>query len=142
LYPLDGSDLTYRRWKIRIDSRLAYQCRRIAQQGGWETSDFTRAMICLAATATCLGIPRSDTFKKRVALHAISGRRVYATPLGGTKLVSIHLPQQLAEVLTLYADLVGDSKSSLAGSLLERGLVMYLKGEKSLLEAAKKVTRT
>ncbi len=117
---------------------LAYQCKRIAQQRGWEVSDLIRAMICLAAVGTFLHIPKSGTFKTRVALHAMSGRRVYSTQLGGTTLVSIHLPKQLAEAIALYAGLVGDSKSSLAGNLLEKGLLMYLQAEKSLLEAARK----
>ncbi len=102
-------------------------------------ADFTRAMISLAAAGTYLSIPKSDTFKKLVALHAISGRRVYSTQLGETTLVSIHLPKQLAESLELYASLVGDSKSSLAGNLLQKGLLMYLQAEKTLLEAANKL---
>ncbi len=142
LYPLAGSDLAYRRWKIRIHDMLAYQCRRIAQQGGWEISDLIRALICLAAAGTFLHIPKSRTFKTRVALHAMSGRRVYSTQLGGTTLVSIHLPKRLAESLALYAGLVGDSKSSLAGNLLEKGLLMYLQAEKSLLDAANKTRPT
>jgi hypothetical protein len=132
--------MTYERWKVRVSSIVILNCRRVAMEQGWEVSDFLRALIFLSANAKFLNLPNNDVFKRLATLtRMLGGHREYPSPGSRTELVSIRLPAGFAGSLKLYGRWTGRSQSSLAGSLITAGLMIYLKAETALLKAIQEV---
>jgi hypothetical protein len=128
--------MKYLRWKIRVDKRLSTTYRRVALQQGWEFADFIRALITLAATIKWHGLPGDEIFKRRAMLGAFLGtRRTLPQPGSVTGLINVHLPQRLAESLTIYAAAVGSSRNEVVNMLLKAGLIVYLKAENAMIKA-------
>jgi hypothetical protein len=139
----------YLRCSIRVSKVTALHCRRLAEREGWEAADLARVLICLggAFSFLALDIPEAgERFKSlatlgkaaRVADTAIGkrARRPYAsTGPGGSALLTLRLPQGLSNIVTAYATGSGRSVSHVLGIFLDRGVVIYLKGENALLHA-------
>jgi hypothetical protein len=72
-------------------------------------------------------------------LDAASGRltrRPYRPAgLGGSELLRLRLPQGFSDIIAAYASASSRSVSQVLGMFLDRGLVIYLKGENALLDA-------
>jgi hypothetical protein len=127
--------MKYVRWKLRVDARLSAQCRQVAMREGWELADFLRALILLAATIKWHGLPGDEIFKRRAMLAAFLGaRRTLLQPGSVTGLMNVHLPQRLAESLTVYAAAVGSSRNEVVNMLLQAGLIVYLKAENAMIK--------
>jgi len=147
--PRFESEHPYHRCSIRVSRLTLLHCRRLAEREGWETADLARVLICLggAFSFLALDIPNiGERFKSLAnigravaALDATLGkpaRRPYAsTGLGGGELLTLRLPQGFSNIVTAYATRSGRSVSQVLGMFLDRGLVIYLKGENALLEA-------
>jgi hypothetical protein len=124
-------------------------CRRLAEREGWEIADLARVLICLGGAFSFLALHIPDAgegFKTLATLgRAVGalddalgkpGRRPYAsTGVGGGELLTLRLPQGLSNIVTAYASRSGRSVSHVLGMFLDRGLVIYLKGENALLDA-------
>jgi hypothetical protein len=54
--------------------------------------------------------------------------------VGGSGLITLRLPQGVSKIMTAYAQTCGSSPNSMLSMFLECGLIIYSKGEKSLLE--------
>jgi len=115
---------------------LAYHCRRLARSEGWETADLLRVLVCLSAISKFYALQGNERFQTQVQLHGITGKRGYSPRVGATKtvLLSVRLPRGVAQFITTYASLTGQSRNGLVIGLLEVGLVAYLKAEKAFLE--------
>jgi len=139
----------YHRCSIRVSRLTLLRCRRLAEREGWETADLARVLICLggAFSFLALDIPEAgERFKSLAnigrAVRALDdalgkpARRPYAsTGLGGGELLTLRLPQGLSNIVTAYATRSGRSLSHVLGMFLDRGLIIYLKGENALLDA-------
>jgi hypothetical protein len=138
----------YWRCSIRVSSNIAAYIEQIAIKEHWEVSDLARMLICLGASGSFLrlGDPEaSERFKTLAkvgpALGALDvtlgkpSRRPYASPgTGGSDLVALRLPRGLSGIITTYARTRGSSRNEVMAMFLERGLIIYLKAEKILLE--------
>lgn len=147
--PRFESEHPYHRCSIRVSKVTALHCRRLAEREGWEAADLARVLICLggAFSFLALDIPEAgERFKTLSTLGkaasvvdtAIGKRtqRPYAsTGPGGSELLTLRLPQGLSNIVTAYATRSGRSVSQVLGMFLDRGLVIYLKGENALLGA-------
>jgi len=61
--------------------------------------------------------------------------RPHASPGPGVSdLLALRLPQGLYEIITAYASTSGRSRNEVLVMFLERGLIIYLKGQNILLE--------
>lgn len=147
--PRFESEHQYHRCSIRVSRVTATHCRRLAEREGWETADLARVLICVggAFSFLSLDIPEAgERFKTLAnlgrAVRALDvaigkpARRPYASiGIGGGELLTLRLPQGLSNIVTAYAARSGRSVSQVLGMFLDRGLVIYLKGENALLEA-------
>jgi hypothetical protein len=143
------SEHPYHRCSIRVSRLTLLHCRRLAEREGWETADLARVLICLGGAFSFLALDIPDAgegFKTlatlgkaaRVVDAAIGkpARRPYAsTGQRGSELLALRLPQGLSNIVTAYATRSGRSVSHVLGMFLDRGLVIYLKGENALLDA-------
>lgn len=138
----------YWRCSVRVSALIAEHLRRIALGDCWEISDLARALICLGASASFLRLQdaeAADRFKATATLgraadvlDAAVGKlspRPRASPgVAVSGLLSLRLPQGLLRVITAYAATSARSRNEALVMFLERGLVMYLKGQNILLE--------
>jgi hypothetical protein len=134
---------------------MAEHLRRIALRDGWEISDLARALICLGASASFLRLENdeaADRFKMLATLGRSArvldatvrkvSRRPRASPrLGVSDLLGLRLPQGLLTVITAYAATSGRSRNEAVVMFLERGLIIYLKGQNILLETIRSLKR-
>jgi hypothetical protein len=141
----------YRRWSIRVSSLTLAQVTRLALSEGWEISDLTRALVVFAATATWLALENQknvDILRAIGALgrmrNALSKRipgsvqkRPYplARDSQDTAVMTLILPADIAELLESFAAAKIISKNDLCGTLLTKGLIMYLTAKQRLLQA-------
>ena len=113
-------------------------------------SDFGRTLVTLAAAATWLGLEGEENLamlKSVVGLGRISdaiGRVIPAIRHGrpyaprtsqDTDVITLILPSGLARLIVAYANIHRFSKNDLCGSLLMKGLMIYMAGEKAFLQA-------
>lgn len=147
--PRSESEYPYHRCSIRVSKLTLLHCRRLAEREGWETADLARVLICLGGAFSFLAvdIPEAgERFKTLATLGKAArvvdtatekrARRPYASAgPGGSELLTLRLPQGLSYIVTAYATRSGRSMSHVLGMFLDRGLVIYLKGEKALLDA-------
>lgn len=138
----------YWRCSLRISALIAEHLRRIALRDGWEISDLARALICLGASASFLRLQDAEAaerFKTLATLGRAAGvldavlgklsRRPRASPgVAVSDLLGLRLPQGLLRVITAYAATSGRSRNEALVMFLERGLIIYLKGQNILLE--------
>lgn len=140
----------YRRWSIRVSSLTLAQITQLALSEGWEISDLTRALIVFAATATWLALANQknvDVLREIAALGQMRSalekslrgkvqRRPYPIIRSeeDTDVATLILPYKFAELLESFAAAKMVSKNDLCRSLLTKGLLLYLTGEKRLLE--------
>ena len=107
-------------------------------------------MVVLAAAATWLGLARKENLERmrsRADLGLIADAIAKVVPAAGhrrpyaprnaqdTEVISLILPSGLAHLIETYANAWGFSKNDLCGNLLMKGLIIYMTGEKNLLEA-------
>jgi predicted GNAT superfamily acetyltransferase len=107
-------------------------------------------MVVLAAAATWLGLEGKENLEKlksRIDFGLISDAIAKVIPAAGhrrpyaprtaqdTEVISLILPTGLAYLIECYANVWRFSKNDLCGNLLVKGLMIYMTGEKNLLEA-------
>jgi hypothetical protein len=118
---------------------------------GWEISDLTRTLVVLAAAATWLALGNQknlDILREIAALGRMRGalgtrisgaaqKRPYPIVRGSqdTDVMTLILPENIAELVESFAAAKMISKNDLCGSLLTKGLVMYMTAEQRLLRA-------
>jgi hypothetical protein len=138
----------YVRRSVRVSRLVAERCRHIAELEGWETADLVRTLVCMGAAFAFLRLEKAEFQKRhrrRVMLSRMLGqlnpilgersRRPHALPrVGGSGLITLRLPQGVSKFMTAYAQTCGSSPNSMLSMFLECGLIIYSKGEKSLLE--------
>jgi len=138
----------YARRSVRVSRLVAEHCRHIAELEGWETADLVRTLVCMGAAFAFLRLEKAEFQKRhrrRVMLSRMLGqlnpilgersRRPHALPrVGGSGLITLRLPQGVSKFMTAYAQTCGSSPNSMLSMFLECGLIIYSKGEKSLLE--------
>jgi len=143
LYALEGSLLTYVRWKIRIPRTLGLLCRGLAEREGWQIADLLRALLLLSATTKFLYLPKDETFKKLVELSRYSVGRAYSiSGAGVTVLIDLRLPEGFAKMITAYADRTRRSRNDTVRYFIQAGLIMYLKAETSLINTLPSLNET
>jgi hypothetical protein len=113
-------------------------------------SDFLRTLVVSAAAATWLGLESGESLERLRNLAelgqiseaigkmipAARRKRPYAPRRPqGSDVVSLILPAGLAHLIEYYAKAHRFSKNDLCGSLLIKGLVIYMTCEKNLLQA-------
>ncbi len=121
---------------------------------GWEISDLTRTLVVLAAAATWLALEKQknlDMLREIAALGRmrralgtrISGagqtRRPYPVVRGSqeTDVMTLILPEDIAELVESFAAAKMISKNDLCGGLLTKGLIIYMTAERRLLQTLK-----
>ena len=128
-------------------------CQSIVLREGWQASDLARVLICLGASGSFLrlGDPEAaDRFKTLATMTPLPGtldvalgrarRRPHArSGPGVSDLLALRLPRGLCEIITAYATTSGRSRNEVLVMFLERGLIIYLKGENILLETIRSV---
>jgi hypothetical protein len=126
----------------------------LAVKDGWELSDLTRSLVVLSAIGSWFGLRREENAARLLDIAALKGistameraihgsgpKRSYALRRGGeTEVLTLILPVNLADFIELHAKVIGLSKNALCRSLLTKGLVIYLRSEKLLIEALRQV---
>ena len=143
----------YWRCSLRLSRFMAAHCRRLAIREGWEIADLARMLICLGAIASFLSLREQETaesFKRRAimsetvtVLDSVLGRpsrRPHALPgIGESELLTVRLPLGLSRIVAAYANTSGRSVNHALRIFLERGLIMYMKGENNLLETVRSI---
>ena len=131
------------------------QLAKIALDDGWQLSDLVRTLVVLGASANWLGLEEMEEgwTQKRDELERITERLGNMLPVAwrrgpyasrtsqDTDVVSLILPAALAQMIGSYADAHGLSKNALCGKLLTEGMMIYLTGEKNLLQALPKASK-
>lgn len=137
------------RASIRVSALVLEHCKRRAVIEGWQLSDLARVLVCLGATASFLRLQDPDALERfktmatldRAAKHldmAIGKRRGRTNAprqLGETVLLPLRLPRGLCRTITIYADTSGRSRNEVLAMFLERGLIIYLRGQNAMLDA-------
>jgi hypothetical protein len=140
----------YRRLSVRLSTRLAVRIGQLALRDGWELSDLARALVILAATGAWLGLRKEENVARltehvglnrasialKRAIHGSGSKRPYA-PRGSaeTSVFTLILPVNFSALIELYANAIGCSKNDLCRSLLTKGLIVYLRGQKAVIQA-------
>ena len=140
----------YQRWSLRLSNVTLAQITQLALAEGWQLSDFMRTLVVLGAAANWLGLQSEENLqllKMKTELRDISKRlgkfapaarqtRPYAPRRAqDTDVVGLILPTELARLIESYAKIRPLSKNDLCGILLMDGLMIYLSGEKNLMQA-------
>ena len=138
----------YRRWSIRLPSSTLIELAKIALDDGWQLSDLVRTLVVLGASANWLGLEEMEEGLRRLdELGKISetlgtmmpltgGRRPYAPRASQeTEVVTLILPDAIAQMIESYAGAHRFSRNGLCDKLLTEGLMIYLTGERNLLQA-------
>ena len=145
----------YVRRSVRVSRLVAERCRHIAALEGWETADLVRTLVCMGAAFAFLRLEKAEFQKRhrrRVMLSRMLGqlnpilgersRRPHALPrVGGSGLITLRLPQGVSKIMRAYAQTCGSSPNSMLSMFLECGLIIYSRGEKSLLETMRSLTQ-
>lgn len=145
----------YARRSVRVSRLVTEHCRYIAGLEGWEAADLLRTLICMGAAFSFLTLKKEEfreRHKERVMLSRMLGqlnpilggrsRRPYALPRAGASgLITLRLPQGLSEIITRYAQTSGSSPNHMLSRFLEWGLIIYLKGENTLLKTMSSLTQ-
>ncbi len=143
----------YWRCSVRVSVLIIAHLKRIAVREHWMLSDLARMLICLGAAGTYLrlGDPEvSDRFKTLASLSGalnaldttlgrVSRRHHASRGLARSELLALRLPTGLTSLITTYARTSGRSRNEALTMFLERGLIIYLKAEKMLLETIQSV---
>jgi len=140
----------YRRWSFRVSSLTLAHVTRLALSEGWEISDVMRTMIVLAAAVEWFGLEnqRLDASREIAALDrlrkalgvldpGVEQKRPYPANRGGrdTAVVTLILPEGVAELIESFAAARMMTKNDLCGLLLTEGLISYMTAEQRLLVA-------
>ena len=70
-----------------------------------------------------------------------NGRFSVDDDLLGRGFLTLRLPLGLSEIITTYAKTTGSSVNHVLAMFLECGLIIYLKGENTLLETVRSLTQ-
>jgi len=120
----------------------------LAAREGWQVADLARVLICLGAAFSFLTLEDPETAERFKTLATLSkmepmlyvplgkpsrGHRA-ANGIARTELLAIRLPHGLSQTITTYASTGGRTRNEVLAIFLERGLILYLKGQKALLE--------
>lgn len=138
----------YWRCSLRVSALIVQHLRGVALREGWQISDLARVLICLGASSSFLRLENpkvAERFKTLATLGTLAdaldanlgrvSRRPHAPPgLSASDLLGLRLPQGLCRIITTYAATSGRSRNEVLVMFLERGLVIYLKGQNTLLE--------
>ena len=125
---------------------------KIALEDGWQLSDLVRTIVVLGASANWLVLEgmekewalrrdelKSISEKLGNMLPAARRRRPYAPRTSqDTDVITLILPNALAQRIESYAAAHRLSKNDLCRKLLTEGLMLYLTSERNLLQALAK----
>jgi hypothetical protein len=129
--------------------------RGLAAREGWELADLARVLICLGAAFSFLTLEDLETAKRfrtiasvskmlpmlDAALHKPSRRSRAANGIARTELLALRLPRGLCGIITTYASTRGNARNEVLTWFLERGLIIYMKGENALLQTIRWLTQ-
>lgn len=127
----------------------------MAARGGWELADLARVLICFGAAFSFLTLEDPETAKRfktissvskmlprlDAALHEPSRRSRAASGIARTELLALRLPRGLCGIITTYASTRGNARNEVLTWFLERGLVIYMKGENALLQTIRSLAQ-
>ena len=140
--------LTYHAVTVRIPSKIAKQCKDLANVLKWQLADLQRTLICIGAVFALLGDRSHESEQAAVALlgglellkplnsFALKPReRPYARRMIGrsSTLLTLNLPDSLCEIVTIYSTKMKASRNQTYCKLLEQGLLVYLKAQMYIL---------
>jgi len=140
----------YRRWSIRLPSITLAEITQQALTEGWQLSDFVRTLLVMGAAANWLELEseeHEEVLRMRAKLRQQShkfaklgptlrpGRPYASRSIQDTDVIGLILPSWVAHMIESYANVRGLSKNDLCEKLLMEGLMIYMTGEKNLLEA-------
>jgi hypothetical protein len=119
---------------------------------GWEISDLTRTLVILAATGIWSALNKKKNLRvlEKIAVlgrtHGVIERRLvgakrtqrpyrFVRSSRDTDIVTLILPDGVAELIESYSAVKMVSKNDLCEDLLNRGLIVYLTAEQRILQA-------
>jgi len=132
---------TYRKMTLYVSNRLGLQFRRTATKDGFRLVDFARILVMLGLTATLLSLDETWVTRawKRAFLgqSGVAAKRSYANRnLGRSGVwVAVCLPVGVLALLDQFTRSSGLSRNRALHSFLRLGLVIYLKGKRTLMKA-------
>jgi len=149
----EGSCLTYRRVTIRIATSVAVQVNDLVKALGWQRADFLRTLLCIGATililsheneasreaaTTLLSGLKLIRLSRSFSLNPRIGGRPYAfrTRFRNSTLITLSLPNSLADLVAAYASLVHASRNQAYSKSIQQGLLIYLKTQATTFAAA------
>lgn len=132
----------YSRIVARIPADLEQACRHLVRNEGWELGDLYRGLILVGACGSFLTLrppkprePRSGS-EFPSTLKQYLGKQMYAPRTGKrSRLITVSLPERLADLLVKYSSLSGRLRSHTYARLLRAGLLVYLTSERALVES-------
>lgn len=112
-------------------------------------------LICLGAAFSFLWLEDPETAKRfktiasvskmlpmlDTALHKPSRRSRAANGIARTELLALRLPHGLHDIITSYATTRGNARNEVLTWFLERGVVIYMKGETALLQTIRSLAQ-
>ena len=127
----------------------------MAAREGWQLADLARVLICLGAAFSFLTLEDPETAKRfktiasvskmlsmlDAALHTPTRRSRAANGIARTELLALRLPRGLCGINTTYASTRGNARNEVLTWFLERGLIIYMKGENALLHTIRSLTQ-
>lgn len=147
---LRGPRKAKRRVSLRVPKTLMGSVRLLAIQQGMPVTDLCVALVHFASVAYFLRLEKEEglrDFATSISLNrglkAMGGHEPRIGTAGGEP-VSLRFPARFLDTLSLYARLVGRSRSDLLIQFLEQGLRIYLRSWVALtkaLNAAMKVKK-
>lgn len=150
-----ASKPAYWRCSLRLSRFTVAYCGQLAIRDGWEVADLARTLICIGAVVSFLSLKKGETverFKKRAMLRRTLGaldsvlghpiRRPYAyAGIGQSELLTVRLPPGLSRTIRDYVNASSMSMNHVLGVFLQHGLIIYMKGENSLLDTIRSLAQ-
>jgi hypothetical protein len=134
---------------------VAVRVREVAEFSGCRLADLQRTLISLGATffflshgnqvaenaaVTLMGGVKLLRFSRSFSLRfrPRHGRYARRHRFRKSALISVNLPEALCECVAAYSDLRRVSRNQVYSIFLEQGLMIYLKGQATVLDAIRK----
>jgi hypothetical protein len=144
--------MTYTSLTVRIPVQVAVQVKHFAKVSGWQLADLLRTTICIGATflllsyksegdeaaAALLGGVKPFTFSRSYSLAFSKRPYAFRHHVHRSTLATLSLPQSFCDMIATFAGLMKVSRNEVYNKSLQQGLVIYLKAQRTTLNAPQK----
>jgi hypothetical protein len=143
--------MPYQTVTVRVPSHTAAQCRKLAQDFGWQLADFLRTLICIGTTVIFLAARSPDAeqaasvllgglklVKVSASFSMGLSERPYSIRIPGREstLLTLSLPASMCDFVATYAAMREVSRNQAYYKLLQQGLITLMKAITSLNEVS------